>query len=317
VLSFLFPYIEPLRVGEYLMGSPKWTDAVSLRNARIMCLAGEAVAPTVLQLEVDGELIEKTIPVLPLLPGERINSVVALNRVLPPGSELRIKCVRAPRIEEDCIREVGVNLEATVASTWEPLTPSGGSDLYVMWINGQEQMRLFDYQPASASGTCLFTESVPGRAAGRASILNGPDCEIQIQGEAVLQIASDQILHCGWFTAIGGTGVAGGSATGEPRLEFWRGWQGHLPPQRLASLTKSGQLVTVDLSEVASLAGGSGSATGLGFTFLGNGAPAAVIGPVKCTALGLKEGWISPFDRLTSDGIVRVTDDGARRVVIH
>ena len=178
-----------------------------------------------------------------------------------------------------------------------------------MWVNGQEQMRLFDYLPA----TQQFTESVPGRSAGRASILNGPDCEIQIQGEAAMQIASDQVLHCGWFRAMGGS-----SSFEYPRLEFWRGWQGHLPPQRLASLTKSGQLVTVDLSEVASLAGGTGgSATGLCFTFLGGGIPAAVIGPVRCTALGLKEGWISPFDRLTSDGFVRVTDVGAKRVVIH
>src|ERR1051326_8556162 len=151
MLSFLFPYTKPLRPGEYLMGSPKWTDAVSLRNARVMCEAGESVLPTVLQLEVNGELIDKTIPVLPLKPGERINSVVALNRVLPPGSELRIKCVRAPvaapPVYEACIREVGVNLEASASGTGQLASPS--AELYVMWINGQEQMRLFEYAPVT------------------------------------------------------------------------------------------------------------------------------------------------------------------------
>jgi hypothetical protein len=314
MLSFLFPYTEALGRGDYLMGSPKWSYAVSLRSARVVCLAGASMAPTVLQLEVDGVLIDRTIPVLPLSAGERINSVVAINRVVPAGAELRIKCGRAPSAVEDCIREVGVNLEGTAASAWEPGSGergAGSGELYVMWVNGQEQMRLFEYSAA----TNQFNESGAGISSGRASIVNGPDCEIQIQGEAALQIARDQVLHCGWFTAIGGSSVTG-SDIGEPRLEFWRGWQGHFPPQRLASLTKSGRLVTVDLSEVAESSGLSAGGSDR-FTFLGNGSPAAVIGPVQCAALGFKEGWISPFDRLTSDGSVRVTSDGARRVVVH
>jgi hypothetical protein len=280
------------------MGSPKWTEAVSLRNARIVCLAGDgpnALLPTVLQLEVDGELIDKTIPILPLKAAERINSVVVIDRVLPPGSELRIKCVRAPVAAppayEARVREVGVNLEGGSATgmgggtgQWAP----AAADLHVMWVNGQEQMRLFEYELESANGTWLFTESVPGRATGRASIVNGPDCEIRIQGETVLRIADDQVLQCGWFTA---SGSSTRSVEG-PRLEFWRGWQGHHPPQRVASLTKSGELVTVDVSEVAApLAVASVEGTVDRFALLGNDAPAAVIGPVGISALRLREGF--------------------------
>ncbi len=269
-MTTLFPWTPPLAVDQYLMGSPRWSRPMSLVNARVICKAGSSTARTVLQMEVDGTLVDKRIPILPLAAGEEINFVCALNYLLPAGAELRFKCVQAPDGgDEAAVRELGLNLTAAPASADE--TPA--SDLYVRWVSGEENLRLFEY----SADTRQFTESAPGLAAGRASIANGVGvgeaAAVIIDGATALTVDLSGVLQVHEFVATGGTAAL------SPRLEFWR------DQTRLASLTKAGQLVVVDLVETeVALLGGNDR-----FELFGNGTRAAIVGPVSLTGLSFQE----------------------------
>lgn len=268
-----FKLTGPLLSGSYLMGSPRWAQPVSIGNVRVVCRAGSGSGPltrTVLQMETGGQLVERRIHLLPLESAEEIQVVTALDYILPADTELRFKCVLSPGLEQDAVREIGLTLHATPASEDSvaglPDTPASNEEFYVRWVNDQEDLRLLEYDPE----THLFTESSAGISTGRASI--DQDCTVTIDGTVALQIV-DESLQVSRFIARGGT-----AATAFPRLEFWRG------NQRLASLTKDGKLYVVDITEAATVSGGSDR-----FELYGNGSLAAVIGPVRLTGLSFQE----------------------------
>lgn len=256
MVTFLFEYDNPLVPGKYLLGSPRWTKPVGLINCRLVCTAGASTDPTVLQLEIDGELIEKTIPIFPRFAGDRINLVIRIGLVLDANSELRVKCISGPTDPDDAIRTVGLNLSADDATTLSPVLPDG--EMFVRWVTDTENLRIFDYDTA----THLFTESVAGISSSRADLDNAVTFQAKIQDVVVAQSNSSQQFSCEEIVCNGGL------ATSEtPRLEFFIG------PTRAAVLTASGRFFVADVTESASISSSDNT-----FDIYGNGELAAVIG---------------------------------------
>jgi hypothetical protein len=256
MLVFTFEFAGPLLPDYYLLGSPRWLQPVSLINARLVCTAGASTDATVLQLEIDGALIDKSIPIFPRFAGDTINIVLSINRILAAESELRVKCVSGPLIAADAIRAIGLTLGATEASTATPPV----NDLWVQWMTDSERLRLFEYDPA----THLFTESSAGISATRATIDNATTFLATIQGTTVAQCNSSQQFKVNELICNGGT-----SGAESPRLEFFIG------QTRVASLSSAGTLWVIDVAEAASISGVSDF-----FAFYGAGVLSAVLGPI-------------------------------------
>jgi len=269
--TFLFESDSPLLPGDYLLGSPTWPTPMGLINVRLTCKAGASVTRTVLQLEVDGELIDKQIHIFPPAPGARMNLVFPINFAIAAESELRVVCVSGPGADGDAVREVGLNLSAQEASSATPII----GDMFVRWIDGREQLRIFEYD----SGTHLFTETVSGISAGRASIGNATTFVATIQSTVAARSNSSQQFKVNQVVCNGGLAIAE-----SPRLEFYIG------NSRVATLTKSGVLLVVDVEERASITAGDQC-----FEFYGNGILSAILGrsgssgPFKLSTLEICE----------------------------
>lgn len=229
--------------------------SVGLVNVRLVCTAGASTQRTILQLEVDGVLIAKSIHVMPRYAGDRINLVLRIGTVLPPNSELRVKCVSGPSNSADAIRAIGLNLYADEAST--VVTPAG--EMYVRWVNQAENLRLLEYNPS----THLFTESAAGISSGRATLENATTFAATIQGALAARCDATQAFKCNEIVCTGGV------ATSEsPRLEFFIG------KLRIATLTRTGVLYVLDVLETATVNSGADR-----FCLFGNGIISATIGP--------------------------------------
>jgi len=252
---FVFTFQGPILPGQYLLGSPKWTRAMALLTARIVCQAGASTDPTVFQLEVDGVLVAKTIRVMPRFAGDIINLPLRLNYILPANSWLRIKCVSGPADPADAVRAIGLNLEADESSSVTPSTP----EMWVRYVEKGEKIRLFEYDPS----THLFTESTVGLASTRATLDNATTFAATIKSTTAAHVVGDQFK-------VNEVICNGGVATNNnPRLEFYIG------TKRVASLSQSGLLFVMDVTESATVTGGTDR-----FEFYGSGVVVATIGPI-------------------------------------
>jgi hypothetical protein len=263
MLTFLFQFTGTIEVGQYLLGSPKFEGgAVELVNARLIATVGTSVLPTVFQLEINGDLVDKKFPVVPKHAGQMVNLVFRINRKLAEDDEIRIKCVSCPDVAEG-LSTIGFNLTAREAST---LTEETG-EMYVRWVNGSENIRILEYNPA----THLFTETSSGISSGRASIANATTFQAIVDGEVAAECNAVPELLINELMCVGSTG-----SNETPRIEFWIG------ATRIASLTKTGRFYVLDIVESASVTGGSTF-----FEFYGAGALAAVLGPAVDTGVNI------------------------------
>ena len=169
-----------------------------------------------------------------------------------------------PVDEADAIQEAGLVMEVTTVSS----TLTAQPDLLVRYVNGSENVLLFNYSPT----TKLFTEASAGVATGRAVIDNSTDFSASIGGVLAVEMVGN-VLQCNGWIAIGGVG-----GSGAPRLEFWKG------RRRLATLTQDGVMRVINLSEADLVQSGSDR-----FEFLGGGVTRATLGPVQLVASSIKE----------------------------
>lgn len=253
--TFGFPHPGPLAAGDYLLGSPRWSTATRLLQARLTCVYGASTTPTVLALEVGGVLSGKTLTLQPAYAGEVLrNGIFQIGHLLPAHTAIRWKVISAPAAPAGQITRLGLTL--SVAEVGTSLQPA--ASLYVMWKDGPEYFRLYDYAP----GTHAFTETTAGMAAGRATLANATNFSAVIQSTPAAQADagsfSVNLVYCN-----------GGSAAIEsgPRLEFFSG------ARRLGSLTKAGTWYVPDVFEEAVVAGGSDR-----FEFYGGGSRVAALG---------------------------------------
>lgn len=253
--TFGFPHPGPLAPGDYLLGSPRWSTATRLLQARLTCVCG-STTPTVLALEVGGALSGKTLTLQPAYAGEVIqNGVFQINYLLPAETAIRWRVLSAPAAPADRITRLGLTLSVAEAGT--SLQPA--ASLHVMWRNEAEYFRLYDYAPA----THTFTETTAGLTAGRATLANATDFSAVIQSTLAAQADGSGAFSVNLVYCNGGsTALESG-----PRLEFFSG------PRRLGSLTKAGTWYVPDLFEEAAVAGGSDR-----FEFYGGGSRVAALG---------------------------------------
>lgn len=225
-----------LSAGERLAGSPRWPQAVELRSARITARAG-SLTGTVLGLRVAGVLTETRVTLLPRRAGETVRTGVRFKTrnaergmrnetsgtLVAANAAVEWEVVSGPEDVRDLVVELQVGL---AGQEWaEP-------DLYVMWVNGPERFRLFDYDPA----TRLFAASGDGMAESRATLENASSFTCTIQGDVVCR-GTNGLLQAGECVCHGG---ANGLAE-EPRLEFFR------DRRRLGTLTATGLLHVADV----------------------------------------------------------------------
>lgn len=251
--TFLFQFTGPIAAGQYLLGSPSWSEPVAITSVRLTCLTGTSTEATVFQIEVDG-VAQKAFRVMPDRAGQLINIPLPIKLTIPAEAEIRVSCVTGPSTTEGALREIGLTLYAPEASSATPLT----GEMFVNWVNGPEKLRLFDYNPS----THQFTEASSGVSATRATIDNSTGFTATIQGTVAARSIGDQ-LASDEFICNGGT-----AASESPRLEFFIG------SQRVATLTKTGLFYVGDIDEAASVTAGTNR-----FSFHGTGGVIATIGP--------------------------------------
>lgn len=261
-LNFLFKRSSPLLPGAYLLGHAHWPVPMVLVSVRFTAFAN-SLEPTTLVLEVNGAPTEKTIKVQPTALGW-LHSFIPLQYLLPAYAEVRWKCFSGPGNPENALTLIGLNLLATRAS--DATVPS--SALTISWVNGQERLPLFEYQPA----TRQFVEVSRGIAVGRAEVVNAPNFRVSIQSALAMQIDTDRVLSVNKIVAIGGVGTSE-----NPRVEF------HAGRQRLATLTKAGTLRVADVNEENPRGGADR------FELNGNGQLSASLGPKILVAHKIEE----------------------------
>jgi hypothetical protein len=88
---------------------------------------------------------------------------------------------------------------------------SSGPDLVVWWRKWPESFALWSYNAV----TNLYTEFVPGLAAGRASVVAGPTTVFSIQGTPCLRGGADGSLQAASLCEHGGA-----SGNSQPQLQF-------------------------------------------------------------------------------------------------
>jgi len=252
-LNFLFERSSPLLPGEYLLGHAHWTVPMDLVSVRFTAFAN-SLEPTTLLMEINGAPTEKLVNVQPTTLGW-LHSFVPLRFVLAANAEVRWRCLSGPSNAESALTLIGLNLMAAPAG--EAVVPT--SALSVIWVNGQERLPLFEYQPA----TRQFVEGSQGIASGRAEIENVPNFSVRIQGELAMQIDANRSLFINKLVAIGGVGTVE-----SPRIEF------HAGRQRWAALTKEGTLRVADVHETNPTEGADR------FELFGNGQLSASLGQV-------------------------------------
>jgi hypothetical protein len=250
IRTFPFRHPGPLAAGVYLQGSPAWSRGADLFEARLTCVCG-AAAMTTLTLYADGVATSIKVFIQPAVSGEVIDRVVPLAYRAEPGVELRWRVTAGPG---DVTRLALTLVAADVGVSIRP-----AADLWVRWVNGQETLRLYEYDPA----THAFTESAPGLAAARALVAND-DLAVSIQGQDVMRATPTAVLQINLLHCNGGTGPL----ERIPRIEFMSG------ARRLATLTKTGTLYVPDYDESGAVSGGSDR-----FEFYGGGSLSAVLGP--------------------------------------
>jgi hypothetical protein len=220
-----------------------------LRSARVTCLAGASLTPTVLGLEVAGVLTSVRVAVSPSAPSVSLSLLFPLNYALAAASEIRWVVVSGP----GDVTNFGLTLVVAEAGTALEPAPT----MTVRWVNGAERFTLFTYDP----DTHLYAEASAGISTGRATIANATDFEATIEGDPSL-VVSGQTLSTEQFVANGGT-----ADSPVPRLEWMVG------STRVGTLTKSGRFSVVDITETASPTAGSNL-----FAFYSGGVLVATLG---------------------------------------
>lgn len=248
--TFPFRHPGPLTNGTYLQGSPRWTQATDLLQARLTCNCGVA-EPTTLTLMANGVATSLTVVIRPVVVAESINTIFPLLYRAAALAELRWVVTDGPG-------DV-THLALTLVAAEVGVSIAPATDLWVQWVDGPEKLRLYDYE----SATHAFTEHVAGLAASRALLENATEFNAVIQAEDVMRMTSGGVLQMNLLYCYGGTGAL----EQVPRLEFMAG------TRRLATLTQTGTLYVPDFTEEASVTGGSDR-----FELYGGSALAAVLG---------------------------------------
>jgi hypothetical protein len=266
----LFEMEGGLTDNKYLLGEYSFTKPVQINKALLTCRPPSR-GTLGLVLEVDGAETPVVFIVLASVQAE-VTQSRDLSLVVPANATLRWKAYFDGAPE---------NAASKASITLSPIEFRVGAQpaLTVTWVNGLERLTLFNYSPA----THAFAEAAPGLSAGRASITNtGPDnsLTIAIQGTTALVVANAKVYAQQFQTGV---------ATQEsPRLEFVIGGR------RVATLTKSGVLRVLDITEVAAIEALSVSLLSSQFAFFSNGAATAVLSPAGVTALNIAEPLPAP-----------------------
>lgn len=229
-----------LSAGTRLLGHYSWQVAMRLVSVRVIASSCR-VTPTVLELEVDGVASGKTITLAPSPDGET-RVMWPLNLVVTAGQEVRWAVVSAPASGGDQASRIMV----VVDTVPEDLAGSAQSSprLFVKWVSGQERLDLYEYVAG------VFTESAAGITAGRATVVNGPDFEATIAGDAAMRVNASGVCMVNEVKAAAASGLVA-----DPRLEFWmEDGSGQL--SWMARLTQDGTLYVTDLAEGTPAAGG-------------------------------------------------------------
>ena len=261
---------EALQTGDYLDGHFSWTEAVTLTSAKV-----RGNPPAGGLLEITLEIADALTDVVFYIPSgtQEHEQVLALNRRLPAGQEIRWKVTRFTGDAGQESTRLAITVGAFTAEA-EAL-PTVESDLHVLWVNGGARLRLFDYTPTLPPNE-RFTEHATGLAASRAAFVPAasPDqgISVEILGETVLDLPVDQTLR---VETLSETGVG----LTDPHLEFMRGrrW--------LASLDQAGMLYVPALEERAVISGASDR-----FVLYAGGVVAATIAREGTTVMDLVEG---------------------------
>jgi hypothetical protein len=267
----LFEMEGVLTDSQYLLGEYSFTKPVQINKALLTCRPPSR-GTLGLVLEVDG--VETPVVFIVLASAQaEVTQSRDLSLVVPANATLRWKA------HFDGAPE---NAASKASITLSPIEFRVGAQpaLTVTWVNGLERLTLFNYAPATHG----FTEAAPGLSAGRASITNtGPDnsLTIAIQDTTALVVADGKVI-------AGELRVDGVATQESPRLEFVIGGR------RVATLTKSGVLRVLDITEVAAIEALSVSLLSSQFAFFSNGAATAVLSPAGVTALNIAEPLPAP-----------------------
>lgn len=258
--AYLFKQTGAMAANDYLLGHYRWPQVMRIAAATLECQPGSETV--VVELWIGGAATGHKFFIPPSdLPYYRHTLTLGLD--VPEDTEIRMRVIAAPTGHG--VTGLGVTLNAASAELFTVPDP----EMFVLWVNGAERLRLFDYNPL----TRVFSENSPGISTGRATFTNAGDNTFTISIQAAIAAVVDATRTLDASLAL----VENMGASEEPRVEFWWG------DARLACISKSGVVRAPWFTESAPVA-----AAGR-FQFYGNGSLAATIGSEGITAAALKD----------------------------